>query len=201
MAMRLAQNDEWDKGLDEEILSKLMELRTYLETRLKALEEESERLRTLSKIVEEVVISKSFRVAETLQPVPTKKVASTPPSEPAESIPLKTSQGVLLADMFVTPPNVRIVPVEALTFSTNTPPFQTFFITRILESMKVKDDEAVRQGQFLPEDALSYDVVTEEDVIREIAVRNYGDERRLMEIKSTCRWTLEKMYERIHLSE
>jgi len=201
MAMRLAQNDEWDKGLDEEILSKLMELRTYLETRLKALEEESERLRTLSKIVEEVVISKSFRVAETLQPVPTKKVAPTLPSEPAESIPLKTSQGVLLADMFVTPPNVRIVPVEALTFSTNTPPFQTFFITRILESMKVKDDEAVRQGQFLPEDALSYDVVTEGDVIREIAVRNYGDDRRLMEIKSTCRWTLEKMYERIHLSE
>ena len=201
MAMRLAQNDDWEKGLDEEILRKLMELRSYLEKRLKELEEESERLRTLSKIVEEVVISKSFRVAETLQPTPTKKEAPPTTSEPAENIPLKTSQGVLLADMYVTSQNVRIVPVEALTFSVNTPPFQTFFITRILESMKVKDDEAVKQGQFLPEQALSYNVVTEGDVIREVAVRNYGDERRLREIKSTCRWTLEKMYERIQLSE
>lgn len=201
MAMRLAQNDDWEKGLDEEILSKLMDLRSYLEKRLKELEEESERLKTLSKIVEEVVISKSFKVAETLQPVPPKEEPPIPTSEPAESIPLKTSQGVLLADMFITPQNVRIVPVEALTFSVNTPPFQTFFISRILESMKVKDDEAVRQGEFLPEQALSYDVVTEGDVIREVAVRNYGDERRLMEIKSTCRWTLEKMYERIQLSD
>jgi hypothetical protein len=198
MAMRLAKKDAWEEGLDEEIVGKLMELRSYLETRLKEVEEELERLRVLSKIVEEVIVSKSFRVAETLQPTPQERETPLPASEPEESVPLKTAQGVSLAAMVVSPPNVRIVPLEELEFSVYTPPFQSFFVSRILEPMRVKDDEAVRKGEFLPENALSYEVVTDGDVIREVVVRNYGGETRLQEVKSACRWTLEKMYERIH---
>ena len=198
MAMRLAQKDAWEEGLDEEIVGKLMELRSYLETRLKEVEEELERLRVLSKIVEEVIVSKSFRVAETLQPTPQERETPLPVSEPEESIPLKTAQGVSLAAMVVSPPNVRIVPVEELEFSIHTPPFQSFFVSRILEPMRAKDNEAVRKGEFLPENALSYEVVTDGDNIKEVVVRNYGGETRLREVKSACRWTLEKMYERIH---
>jgi len=198
MAMRLAQKDAWEEGLDEEVVSKLMELRSYLETRLKEVEEESERLRVLSKIVEEVIVSKSFRVAETLQPTPQEREATLPASELEESVPLKTAQGVPLAAMVVSPPNVRIVPVEELEFSVHTPPFQSFFVSRILEPMRVKDEEAVRKGEFLPENALSYEVVAEGDIIKEVVIRNYGGETRLREVKSACRWTLEKMYERIH---
>lgn len=200
MAMRLAQKDAWEEGLDEEIVGKLMELRSYLETRLKEVEEELERLRILSKIVEEVIVSKSFRVAETLQPTPQERETPLPASEPEESIPLKTAQGASLAAMVVSPPNVRIVPVEELEFSVHTPPFQSFFVSRILEPMRVKDDEAVRKGEFLPENALSYEVVTDGDVIKEVVIKNYGGETRLQEVKSACRWTLEKMYERIHSS-
>jgi hypothetical protein len=198
MTIRLTQKDAWEEGLDKEDVSKLMELRGYLETRLKEVEEESERLRVLSKIVEEVIVSKSFRVAETLQPIPQKRETSLPTSEPEESIPLKTAQGVPLAAMVVSPPNVRIVPVEDLEFSVHTPPFQSFFISRILEPMQMKDDEAVRNGEFLPENALSYEVVAEGDIIKEVVIRNYGGDTRLREVKSACRWTLEKMYERIH---
>ena len=198
MAMRLAQKDAWEEGLDEEIVGKLMELRSYLETRLKEVKEELERLRVLSKIVEEVIVSKSFRVAETLQPTPQERETPLPASEPEESVPLNTAQGVSLAAMVVSPPNVRIVPVEELEFSVHTPPFQSFFVSRILEPMRVKDDEAVRKGEFLPENALSYEVVTDGDVIKEVVIRNYGGETRLQEVKSACRWTLEKMYERIH---
>jgi hypothetical protein len=198
MAMRLAQKDAWEEGLDEEIVGKLMELRSYLETRLKEVEEELERLRVLSKIVEEVIVSKSFRVAETLQPTPQERETPLPVSEPEESVPLKTAQGVSLAAMVVSHPNVRIIPVEELEFSVHTPPFQSFFVSRILEPMRVKDDEAVRKGEFLPENALSYEVVTDGDIIKEVVVRNYGGETRLREVKSACRWTLEKMYERIH---
>ena len=195
--MRLTQKDEWGEGLGEEDVSKLMELRSYLETRLNEVEEEAERLRVLSKIVEEVIVSKSFRVAETLQSTPQEKETPLPTSEPEESVPLKTAKGVLLAAMIVSPPNIRIVPIENLKFSVHTPPFQSFFVSRILEPMQIKDDEAVRNGEFLPENALSYEVVAEGDIIKEVIIRNYGGETRLREVKSACRWTLEKMYERI----
>ncbi len=195
--MRLAQKDVWGDALDEDMVEKLMELRTYLENRLKEIEEETERLRVLAKLVEEVLVSRSFRVAETLQPTPpSEREAPSPAADLEESVPLTTANGVPLAAMVVAPPTVRIIPVEELELRLQTPPFQSFFVARILESMRAKDEDAARRGEILPENALSYDVVTEGDVIKEVVVRNYGSETRLREIKSACRWTLEKMYER-----
>jgi hypothetical protein len=197
--MRLAQKDAWGDVLDEDVVEKLMELRTYLENRLKEIEEESERLRVLAKLVEEVLVSRSFRVAETLQPTPPSEgEAPSPAADLEESVPLTTAYGVSLAALVVTPPTVRIIPVEELEFRLQTPPFQSFFVARILETMRAKDEDAARKGEVLPEDALSYDIVTEGDVIKEVVVKNYGGETRLREIKSACRWTLEKMYERTH---
>ncbi len=196
--MRLAQRDVWGDAFDEDVVEKLMELRTYLENRLKEIEEESERLRVLAKLVEEVLVSRSFRVAETLQLTPPlKREAPSPAADLEESVPLTTANGVSLAAMVVAPSTVRIIPVEEVEFRLQTPPFQSFFVARILESMRAKDEDAARKGEVLPENALSYDIVTEGDVIKEVVVRNYGSETRLREIKSACRWTLEKMYERI----
>ncbi len=196
--MRLAQRDVWGDAFDEDVVEKLMELRTYLENRLKEIEEESERLRVLAKLVEEVLVSRSFRVAETLQLTPpSKREAPSPAADLEESVPLTTANGVSLAAMVVAPSTVRIIPVEEVEFRLQTPPFQSFFVARILESMRAKDEDAARKGEVLPENALSYDIVTEGDVIKEVVVRNYGSETRLREIKSACRWTLEKMYERI----
>ncbi len=196
--MRLAQRDVWGDAFDEDVVEKLMELRTYLENRLKEIEEESERLRVLAKLVEEVLVSRSFRVAETLQPTPpSKRETPSPAADLEESVPLTTANGVSLAAMVVAPSTVRIIPVEEVEFRLQTPPFQSFFVARILESMRAKDEDAARKGEVLPENALSYDIVTEGDVIKEVVVRNYGSETRLREIKSACRWTLEKMYERI----
>ncbi len=196
--MRLAQRDVWGDAFDEDVVEKLMELRTYLENRLKEIEEESERLRVLAKLVEEVLVSRSFRVAETLQLTPPlKREAPSPAADLEESVPLTTANGVSLAAMVVAPSTVRIIPVEEVEFRLQTPPFQSFFVARILESMRAKDEDAARKGEVLPENALSYDILTEGDVIKEVVVRNYGSETRLREIKSACRWTLEKMYERI----
>jgi hypothetical protein len=41
----------------------------------------------------------------------------------------------------------------------------------------------------------AYNIVREGDLIREIIIRNV-DEERLRELKSSIRWTLEKMYEK-----
>jgi len=92
---------------------------------------------------------------------------------------------------------IRINPNEVLHLTAKTPPFQSFFVSRILEPLKSKDRELVQRGQLLPETALSYEIISDNDEIKGLFIRNYGDERRLREIKSSLRWTLEKMYERI----
>jgi len=51
-------------------------------------------------------------------------------------------------------------------------------------------------GETPPDRILSYEVIKEGDVIREIDVRNIGPDR-ARELKSSIRWTLEKMYEKM----
>lgn len=186
-------NSQHDEGADEDIVKKLMELRAYLEKHIKELEDETEKLKALFKIVDEVIITKSFKTAGM---IPMKK--PQPMFEKKEVTPLNTGTGVLLANMYVDELQLQIIPVEGLVFSNDTSPFQTFFINRILEPMKKKDSEAMQKGEIMSNEILSYDVVTDGDIIREIIIKNYGNERRLREIKTSSRWTFEKMYEKTH---
>jgi hypothetical protein len=61
--------------------------------------------------------------------------------------------------------------------------------------MQERDNELVRTGQLGADRIFSYNIVREGDVIREIVIRNVDDDR-LRELKSSMRWTLEKMYEK-----
>jgi hypothetical protein len=196
----LKQRDQGEEGIDEEILESLMELREYLEIRIHTLNDEAEKLRALYKIVDEVIVSRSFRGAESLlqeQPKETHVVESPRSTlEPVERISLMTNRGVSLAEAVISPQKVRIIPVKDIQFNISTPPFQSFFVSRILEAMREKDNEAVRNGDILPEMALTFEIISEDDIIQEISVNNYGDEQRLREIRNSCRWTLEKMFER-----
>jgi hypothetical protein len=42
----------------------------------------------------------------------------------------------------------------------------------------------------------SYNIVREQDLIREIVIKNVDDDR-LKELKSSIRWTFEKMFEKM----
>lgn len=196
----MSQRDQWEDGIDEEILESLMGLKEYLETRIQTLNDELGKLRALYKIVDEVIISRSFQGAESLlkeHPADTRIPESTGSTlEPVDSVPLKTNRGVLLAEALIQPQNVRIIPVKDMKFNVNTTPFQSFFVSRILESMRGKDNEAVRKGEILPEMVLTFEVISDGDIIQEISINNYGDEQRLREIRNSCRWTFEKMFER-----
>jgi len=200
-----------DEGsIDEEIIRKLMELRTYLENRIKQIEDEQDKLRTLFKIVDEVIVSKSFRRAEAVPPISAGSTAkATPPAapppiettvSPTEEIPLRAQGGQLLANMYMTETEARIIPAPEMVFTVSTPPFQSFLVGRILESMRLKDQEDIRSGALAPNQALEYEVIREGDVIKEIVVRNYGSQRRMREIMTTTRWTLEKMSEKVSTS-
>lgn len=193
----LSRDDVEKESIDEEIIKELMELRSYLERRIRELEEEAEKLRALFKIVDEVIVTKSFKKAETI-PVAVPEKPSPP--KPKEEIPLKTATGMLLATIFVGEEDARIVPAEELTFTVNTPPFQTFLVTRILEPMRVKDSEDSQGGMIPPNEVFTYETITEGDIIKEVILRNFGSRKRLREIISSSRWTFEKMYEKVHTS-
>ena len=189
----MSSRGEEPEGLDEEIMKNLMDLRGYLEKRIQELDEESERLRALFKIVDEVIVSKSFRTAGVIT-----VEKSQPASTKIEGVPLKTASGILLANMYIDESNVSILPAEGLTFPVNTPPFQAFLISRVLEPMKARDLEDVQKGQIMPEDVLVYEITREGENIKEVIIKNCSDEKRLREIRTSSRWTFEKMYEKLH---
>jgi hypothetical protein len=62
--------------------------------------------------------------------------------------------------------------------------------------MQERDSELVKAGQLTPEKIFCYNIVRDGDAIHEITVKN-ADSERLRELKSSIRWTLEKMYEKM----
>ena len=184
--------------MGEEEIKKIAELREILEEKIKNLEVELEGMKALLEIINRILIERSFRRAgeigkieaakQTEAPLPAKKILRT--------IPLKTSSGELLARMYVEEDQIRIVPAEDKEFDVNIPPFTAFLIDKILEKMKEKDEDLVRQGKLMPSEVLSYEVEKEGNILREIRIKNI-DEQREREIRSATRWTLEKMYEKM----
>jgi hypothetical protein len=116
--------------------------------------------------------------------------------EPDNVIPLKTITDESLAIIYIEKDSIHVLPDESKHFSVNTPPFSNFLVERVLAKMQDKDSELVRLKQLTPDKIFSYNIVREGEFIREIVIRNV-DEERFKELKSSIRWTLEKMYEKM----
>jgi len=180
---------------EEEKLKRIAELRSILEKRISETETELEGLRVILEFVDATLLEKGFKRVDMRKPTLMKPVDTSPAIESEEAVPLKTVAGDLLANLYVAEGSMRIVPAEDKMFDVNTPPFMPFLVERVLTKMQERDQEAARTGEITPDKILSYNIVRDGDVIREIAIKNAGSER-LRELKSTVRWTLEKMYEK-----
>ena len=110
---------------------------------------------------------------------------------------VKSKDGTILGSLQIEENEIRFVPREDLDFSTSIPPFQSFLIERVFENMRSSDEARTADGEIAPEQVLSYDVITEGDKIMSLNVRNHGGERRLREIRSSLRWTFDKMFEKL----
>jgi len=191
----------------------MAEYRTLLEKRVQEVETELEGLRALLELVNATLLEKGFKRAEIAKPVPTpspitaegelapptpiEAEAVTPPAlEYERAVPIKTATGDLLANLYISEDSMRIVLAEDKRFDINTPPFTTFLIDRVLAKMQEKDREAASTGEITPDKILSYSILRDGDVLREVTIRNITPDRS-QELKSTIRWTLEKMYEKM----
>ena len=116
--------------------------------------------------------------------------------EPENVIPLKTINDESLAIIYIEQDSIHVLPDESKHFSVNTPPFGNFLVERVLAKMQDKDQELVRLKQLTQDRMFSYSIVREGELLREVVIRNVDDER-FKELKSSIRWTLEKMYEKM----
>ncbi len=177
------------------------------------MEKELEQWRALLDFVNATLLKEGFKKAEIVKPSPPLKMpqpaeevvppeaptVQPPVSEHEQAIPLKTVTGDLLANLYVSEDSMRVVLAEDKQFDINTPPFRAFLLERVLVKMQEKDREAASDGEIPPDKILAYNISREGDIIREITIRNIQPDRS-RELKSTIKWTLEKMYEKTKTS-
>jgi hypothetical protein len=196
---------------DSESMKRLVSFKKKLEDRAQELDSELKEVQTMLETVNSLLLEKGFkRIAipkETAKTgvTPHEEQAGTPCEPEAVSarapqegvIELKTADGEPLAELFLNEAeqSLRVVPAHDKNFNTGTPPFTQFLEERVMQKMQERDTELARIGQIAPERIFSYNIIQENDVIQEIDIRNV-DQDRLRELRSSIRWTLEKMYEK-----
>jgi len=207
---------------DQEKIKSLIAFKKRMEEQLEKLTVESKEVQAALDTVNSILLEKGFRRGDIKEvpeaPVPkevvlpkqepelpkvvvqytsdtSKPVAQHMPDQESV-IPLKTMADESLALIIFDKQGMHVLPDESKNFSVNTPPFSNFLVEKIFAKMQEKDNELVRTKQLTADKMFSYNIVREGDLIREIIIRNVDDER-LKELKSSIRWTFEKMYEKM----
>ena len=190
---------------NEEDVKRAAELKEWLEARMLELENELGRLKDMQQLVDSVLRRNSFVPAATLKSTQTKpsrgeKVDDTknqvPKSQDEPRQLRRSKDGLLIASAFVSPEKLVVVPSSDVRISQTIPPFQTFFVNRILKGYESKDQELVASGKLSQSEAMSYSVEEEEGNISKVTVQNYRDKSRLNEILSTVNWAFTRMLEK-----
>jgi len=111
----------------------------------------------------------------------------------------RMKDNTLIAQVEVSKEKIEIIPSESFSFNMDTPPFKSFFINRILEGMKNKDIDKVKQGQLSEMDVISFNTIQKENndnILKKIEIKNYRDKDRINEIFNTVAWVFTRMLEK-----
>jgi hypothetical protein len=200
---------------DSERIRSLVTFKKRLEKRLEELEAETVEVKETLDTVNSLLLEKGFKRGDIKEvskaPIPVEVILPKQPVEPKETkqvtqipvagesetvIPLRAMNDEPLAILYFEKQSVHVMPDESKKFSVNTPPFGNFLVERVFAKMQEKDAELVRAGQLKQDKMFTYTIVQDDDLIREIVIKNV-DEERLKELKSSIRWTFEKMHEKV----
>jgi len=111
----------------------------------------------------------------------------------------RMKDNTLIAQVEVSKEKIEIIPSESFSFNMDTPPFKSFFINRILEGMKNKDIDKVKQGQLSEMDVIAFNTIQKENndnILKKIEIKNYRDKDRINEIFNTVAWVFTRMLEK-----
>lgn len=183
------------RNIEAEKVKKLAEFKKQLEEKIREAENGLDSLKILLEFVDKAILESGFRRAKLPKLTPVAAQAATATTSEKHSVALKAASGELLADLHVNQDSIQVIVPETRTFNKNTPPFQQFLLERVLEKMRKKDVEAAKRGKLPHNNIFSYELVLDDDIVREIAIKHLTPDR-VRELKSSIRWTLEKMYEK-----
>ncbi|MCS7142761.1 MAG: hypothetical protein NZ920_03055 [Aigarchaeota archaeon] len=181
---------------DDEEARKLADLKTFIERKIAQIEEELTFLRSLNAFLDEQLTSMSFKRADVLirkgvaAKVEPEEEVRAEAAKPVARV-IRSRSGASLGTVTLTKNEVRFVVNPDIELRKDDKPFSSFLVRKVLESMVRADQELVERGEMREENSMKYEVVYENEKVREITVRNYRDERRLREIMNSVRWTLE----------
>lgn len=196
-------------GFLEDDIRRAAEIREWLMKEIAEKQEEVERLRSTLTIIDNLLKQGSFKAAANIgfsTKGPTTAQVQQARQEPArlQAAPTlissdrdiralkRAKDDFLLANVEVSPSSVTVVPASGVSLNVNTPPFKSFFLSRILDGMKNKD---ASQGVKEP-DALNYKVEEDNGIIKRVVINNYRDKDRLQEIFNTSSWVFTRMLEK-----
>jgi len=187
-------------GSEEEI-QKLAQLKKFLEEKIEALSKEMEGLRAMIQIVDRELVARSFRrgtgesISPAARPAPAGTFTTATPTAPVPMPAIEERKmelvyrGRSVGSAYVSINKVRIVPDEKFGLRTTTSPFESFLLRKVLDEIHETDTERAGRGEIRPDQILSYDVVEENTLLKEIVVNNYGDTDRLNRILRASAWT------------
>lgn len=179
--------------MSEEETRRLLRIRDDLERRMGRLQAEVGDLRRAVAEIDKLIARRGFR-----QPTP--EIGEKTMEDEGGVISVKAKDGTVLGSIQVDEREIVFVPRGDLEFMASIPPFQSFLIDRVLANMRSSDENRVTGGEIPVEDVLSYEVSTDGERLLRLAVHNFGSERRMREIRSSLRWTFDKMYEKLRQS-
>jgi hypothetical protein len=172
-------------------------MKAYLEQRASELSEETKKLNSYLSIIDEILAEKSFKKIE----IPKSQINSVtrPPMEtrkfPRDITPLIV-EGKKIGEIFVEGSNLTVIPGENMKFDVSSPPMRAFLVSKVLDPMKVKDQKELREGKISKGEQLTYEIDQEKGNLKVLVVHNFGDQKRLLELKNAIRWTFRRIYEK-----
>jgi len=169
----------------------ILELRDRINQQIEKHKEEIESLEKNLSVLNTILKQSSFTKASLLD-TKTSSVKSQSP------IPItKTSDGSIIANAYVTPEQLSIVLEDGVGLETETPPFKSFFIERIIGEMKKKDKAEAESGRLQRESVIDCIINKNGSKIREIIIKNYRQKERINEIINTASWSFSKMIDNL----
>ena len=184
----------------EDQIRRNADIKQWLEGKISELEIELDNFKHNLTLVDEVLRKQSFQDATTFEstsksnsPSEDKNgnessISSTSKSNNEKSDDLyqiRSGTNELIANAYLLPNEISIVPVSDSKLNVNTPPFQSFFINRILDEFKKNDSEK----------EFNYDISESNEIIEKITIYNYKTQHTLDEILKTATWSFSKMIE------
>jgi hypothetical protein len=208
-------------GYPEDDVKNAAEIREWLTKLISEKQDEIERMKITLSLIDTVLKQGSFRTAANLNlnkksvsneksfsgenEIKKEKNPQLQRNHDEQSQTIETRQikrmkdNTLIANVEVTREKIEITPMESINFNIDTPPFKSFFINRILEGMKSKDLDKVKQGQIDTVNIIAYNTISKDNndnIIKKIEIKNYRDKERVNEIFNTVAWVFTRMLEK-----